>query len=134
VWGDFEEWRYSKNLHCGELQNPRKEEICKSLERYQEYTFFGHDQISAGYKSSLSTAKNTWCNLALGEDDLILLEEMEFSSEGAPGISAGSAMLFSLLDAKLNPSSNLYIGSVYDPASPSYLLKDPCIAERLWRY
>lgn len=127
AWGDFDEWRYSKDLHCMTFQNSRKVEICKSIEKHQEYGFFGHAIISAGYRSSFATAKKAWCELFLTEADLNLLRDMQYDYSLSPQLFVGSGMLFSLLDATLNPGSDLYIGSVYDPSSSDYLIKKGCI-------
>lgn len=127
AWGDFDEWHYSKNLNCGELQNPRKEEICKSLEKYQEYTFFGHAMISAGYRSTYATIKNSWCELSLNEADLERLKAMESDYKLSPPLIQGSGMLYSLLDANLNKDSIMYSNSMYSPTSPNYLIKDGCL-------
>ncbi len=126
VWGDFDEWRYSKNLHCMTYQNYRKVEICKSIEKYQEYEFFGHTIISAGYRSTFATAKKAWCELSLSEADLSLLKDMQYDFSLSPQLMDGSGLLYSLLDAKFHPGSNLNTGSVYDPTSLDYLLKGGC--------
>ena len=126
AWGDFDEWRYSKNLHCAELQNPRKIEICKSIEKYQEYEFFGHAMISAGYRSSFTTTKKAWCELSLTEADFALLEDMRYDYGLSSQLRTGSGMLYNLLDANLNPDSNLYLGSVYGTSSSDYLIRDGC--------
>lgn len=127
AWGDFAEWRYSKNMHCEKMQNSREGEICKSIEKYQEYEFVGHAMISAGYRSSFATAKKAWCELSLTESDLMLLKEMQFDHRLPPQLVSGSEMLFSLLDAKLHPNPDLYpVSGVYSPQSPGYLLKAPC--------
>lgn len=127
AWGDFAEWHYTKNLHCEQLQNSRQEEICKSIETYQEYEFFGHAMISVGYRSSFVTARKAWCELSLTEKDLELLKEMQYPPIELPvQLQVGSGMLFSLLDAQLHPDSPQYVGSLYDPTSASYLLEGGC--------
>lgn len=126
AWGDFAEWRYSKNLHCMTYQNARRVEICRSIEKYQEYGFFGHAIISAGYRPSFTTVKKAWCELSLTEADLKLLKDMQYDYSLSPQLMDGSGMLYSLLNANLNQGSNLYIGSVYDTSSPDYLIKDGC--------
>jgi hypothetical protein len=126
AFGDFAEWRYSKNLHCMTFQNSRKVEICKSIEKYQEYGLFGHATISAGYRSSFATARKAWCELTLTEADLTLLKDMQYDYSISPQLMNGSGMLYGLLDASVNLGSSLYIGSVYDIASPDYLILDGC--------
>lgn len=126
MWGDFAEWRYSKNMHCNELKNQRKEEICKSLEKHQEYKLFGHAMFSAGYRSSFAGVKKSWCELQLTQEDLNLLQDMQHDYSNPPQLMTGSYILFSLLDASLNQNPNLYSGSFYDPLSPDYLIKEGC--------
>ena len=107
AWGDFEEWRYLKNLHCEGLQHPRQEEICKSIEAYQAYELFGHAMVSAGYRSTFTTAQQAWCELLLTESDFELLKGMQYDSKLHPQLRSGSGMLSSLLDAQLHPGSPL---------------------------
>lgn len=126
VWGDFDEWRYSKNLHCMTFQNSRKVEICKSIEKYQEYKLFGHAMFSAGYRSSFAGVKKSWCELHLTQEDLNLLQDMQYEHSHPPQLSSGSSMLFRLLDASLNKKPDLYNGDMYEPSSSNYLIKDGC--------
>lgn len=129
-WGDFAEWRYSKNLHCDRLDHARQQEICNSIERYQVHELFGHAMISAGYRSTFVTAKYAWCALALREQDLTLLDELQYPiTEISPQLQAGAGMLHDLLDAQLHPDAHLYVGSVYDPTSPYFLVKEGCPKE-----
>ena len=117
AWGDFAEWRYSKNLHCMTYQNVRKVEICKSIEKYQEYELFGHAIISAGYRSSFATAQKAWCELSLTETDLGLLRDMQYDNSLPPQLMDGSGMLYIMLDLELHPNSDInsvYRGGVYD--------------------
>lgn len=120
TWGDFDEWRYSKNLHCMTFQNSRKVEICKSIEKYQEYEFFGHAMISAGYRANFTTAKKAWCELSITEPDLSLLKGMQI--EGPMQLQNGSDMLLSMLAAELSLEGVGYM----DHGFASELIKEGC--------
>lgn len=120
MWGDFAEWRYSKDLHCDSFQNVRQTEICKSLEKYQEYTFTGHAIVSAGYRPTFTTATRAWCELSLTETDLQLLDKLQYELVGHNELSTGASMLFNMLDTKLNPETSAYSGSVLDPTSQAF--------------
>ncbi len=82
--------------------------------------------VSAGYRSTFATAQQAWCELLLTESDFELLKGMQYDSQLHPQLMSGSGMLFSLLDAQLYPNTDRYVGSVYDPASPSFLLQGGC--------
>jgi len=113
-------------MHCADLQNSRTEEICKSIERYQEYKFLGHGIFSFGYRASFVTVKKAWCELSLTENDLNLLKDMQYNYSLPPQLMVGSHMLYGLLYGNLNQNSNLYIEDIYNSSSLNYLLKDGC--------
>jgi hypothetical protein len=130
MWGDFKEFRYSKNLHCEKLKNSREIEICKSIEKNQEYSLYGHSMFSAGYRSSFTTAKKSWCDLNLNKEDLDILNKIQYDLQLAPQLSSGAWFLYNLLNTKINPNSPEAInnkGSVYSPSSSDYILKDGCL-------
>lgn len=132
AFGDFREFRYSKNLHCNRIADDREAEICKILEKNQNYEFFGHAIVSFGYQIDFVGARNAWCELHIEEKDEMLLKKMKFGHytdsrlDIDSRINNGADILFSLLNAKLYPDSPLYEGSVYSPWSSDYLLKAPC--------
>ncbi len=127
LWGDFKEWHYSRNLHCDSFTTNREKEICKSIQENQNYELLGHGSFSAGYKFPFSGAKNAWCELHLTSDDFATLKAMKLNYGDSLSLEMGTDFLYSLLDAKLNPNSDLYTTSnIFSPLSKDYLLKDGC--------
>ena len=130
--GDFRVSLYSKNLNCGQIAISREMEICKSIENHQTYEFTGHAIISFGYRMNFTDARNAWCELDIQPQDKPVLGKMQHGyyrdslGQSDSRISNGAGILYSLLDAKLNPNSDLYSNSIYLPQSPEYLLKIPC--------
>jgi hypothetical protein len=133
VSGDLRDFRYSRNLLCDQISDTRESEICRSIERNQNYEFFGHAIISFGYQVSFDGARRAWCELNIQGTDEALLKRMSYKnyvdshSNSDMRLSDGATILSHLLDAQLHPNPDLYpVNSIYSPQSPDYLLKVPC--------
>lgn len=128
--------RYSRNLHCESIVSTRAFEICSSLEKFQEYGFFGHAIPAPGYKVSFDTIRNAWCELDIGQSDVPILREMSNLSEW----QIASLKISQIRDGRIASGADdllrLYYqvnnldqedkNSIFNPTNPSYILRDGC--------
>lgn len=132
-WGDFDPFRYSRNLHCNTMyEDSRSLQICESIQNNQEYEFTGHAIPSAGYKTTFSGVKKTWCELNLSVADKSTLENMsdypsnydKNMSDGYNRMQIGIDFLLRIIDGIENSNAP---EDIFNPKyGDSYILNGGC--------
>jgi len=126
VAGDFESWRYSRNMHCDKLGEGRTLEICKSIEKWSEYSYYGHAMYSFGYRATPETARRVWCEVGITFADKPLLGKMAYDLNLDPRMQTGTSFLLSLLEGIENPTPDPARQDIFTPGAPGYVLEKGC--------
>lgn len=131
--------RLKRDLSCSTYaSSPRAEAICCSLEKELEFTWFGRETLSPGWRMEFRSVARTFCAEKITNkdvDELILLRKSEPSQ-----LSVGAGFLLRILGTKaLEVPSELgdYEReeikneqhdplSLFNPASKDYILRGGC--------
>lgn len=122
--GDTRSFRYSKNLHCEQFADAREAEICRSAEKWQEYTCCGHAMFSPGYRTTFATAKHAWCELAITPEDRQILDRLKSDYSLDPRVYNVADFLLRTLDGIEHPEQGS--GDIFTPGTPGYILEGGC--------
>ncbi|HSE34619.1 MAG TPA: hypothetical protein VLB83_00720 [Candidatus Paceibacterota bacterium] len=122
--GDAKSFRYSKNLNCEQFADARESEVCRSAEKWQEYTCCGHAIFSPGYRTTFVTAKHAWCELAITASDRPLLDRMKNDYSLDPRLSNIADFLVRTLNGIERPEQES--GSIFSPGASGYILEGGC--------
>jgi hypothetical protein len=117
-------WRYSRHMKCGELTEERARDICGSIERNLEYTWFGHAIISPGYRSTWKTVIAVWCEQQIKREDMNELHALSDAEDWR--LASASESLLRLLTGNDQYGYPEAETSIFNPSNPSYLLRDGC--------
>jgi hypothetical protein len=119
-----ERWQYSKQLNCRKQLDRRAQDICRSIERHLEFTWFGHAIISPGYHSTWNTVKNVWCEQHIEQKDAMVLRELAKTHDWR--LESAAESLLRLLTGRDQYGQVEPENSIFNPANPAYLLKGGC--------
>lgn len=124
---------YSKDLGCSEIFDVRGKEICEAVSGNLEWRWTGHAVIAPGWKFDFGGLKKVYCEAKISKDDLPLLMKMCTDYDGGrvctnpsdPRLSMALEWLKSLIIAR-DGGDDFTKGTVFEPDSSSYVLKDGC--------
>lgn len=124
---------YSKDMGCTGISDQRGSEICQSISKHLVWGWTGHAVISPGWKFDFESLKEVYCETKIRKDDFDILMNMctNIKGRGActkpedPRLSLALEGLINLV-VGLDGGDAFTKGTVYDPKSDSYLLKDGC--------
>jgi hypothetical protein len=113
----------SHNLGC-DGQPGRAEEICRRLEREMQWTWTGHAIISPGWRVTFKGIARTYCAEHVGPEDVPALQSLRETTKDWRAES-GADFLIRLVQNKDGGGSE-NITSIFNPANPSFILRDGC--------
>ena len=113
----------SRNLGCDQ-QPGRAQEICRRLEREMQWTWTGHAGISPGWRVTFEDVARTYCAERVGPKDIEALQKLRQTTKDWRAES-GADFLMRLVESK-NGGGGENITSIFNPANPSFILKEGC--------
>ncbi len=119
-----------RTIDCAAFKGkPRAVEICKAIAKNLGWEWMGHATIAPGFKPSFVGIGKTHCRAKITKDDLpTLLELKNYAPRGKGGdwrLESAADMLIHLINNR-EGNGDAMKGSVYDPKSPDYILKQGC--------
>lgn len=129
---------FSKDIGCEVFRDSRSREICDSISENLEWGWTGHATIAPGWKSNWNSVKNVYCDKKITKLDLPILEKMcglkikphmscMMSTDARLAIGVEYLIKMVIVEnAASEELDNEFKGSVYDPKSKNYVLKDGC--------
>lgn len=112
---------------CAGVQPERAREICVAMAASFTWQWTGHASIAPSYKPDLQTIGQAYCRAKLTPADAPALKQLQQSSDWRLESAAG--WLLNILDAEEGKSAEPE-NSVFNPASPHYVLRQGCKADR----
>lgn len=119
-----------RTLDCAPFKGkPRAAEICKAIAKNLGWEWLGHATVAPGFKPNFKGIGKTYCQAKLTKDDLPALQELKnYAPRGKTPdwrLESAADMLTRLVN-NLEGKGDEMKGSVYDPKSPDYILKQGC--------
>jgi len=114
----------SRDLQCAAVANARAQVICRRLGQEMQWTWMGHAIVAPGWRVTFASVRRTYCAEHVGPPDIPALEVLR---KGARDWRAESGADFLLrLVRSVDGSGQESEVSIFNPANPSYILKDGC--------
>jgi len=111
----------SRDLGCDQ-QRGRAQEICRRLAREMQWTWMGHAVISPGWRVTFESVTRTYCAERVGPEDVQALQNLRRTTKDWRAES-GADFLIRLVQ---NRDGGENITSIFNPANPSFILKEGC--------
>ena len=111
----------SRDLGCDQ-QPGRAQEICRRLEREMQWTWMGHAVISPGWRVTFESVARTYCAERVGPEDVQALQNLRQTTKDWRAESGAD----SLIRLVGNRDGGENITSIFNPANPSFILKEGC--------
>ncbi len=89
-----------------------------------QWSWLGHAIIAPGWRVSLESVRRTYCGEHIGPQDIPALEVLRHAAKDWRAES-GADFLLRLLRDK-DGAGDEDVASVFNPANPSFLLKNGC--------
>ena len=114
----------SRDLRCAEILNARAQTICRRLEKELQWTWMGHAIIAPGWRVSFEGVRSTYCAEKIGAGDIAALDVLRQTAKDWRAES-GAEFLLRLVRNK-DSAGDEDIASIFNPANPSFILKNGC--------
>jgi hypothetical protein len=114
----------SRDLQCTAVPDARAQIICRRLEQEMEWTWMGHAIISPGWRVSFKSVRRTYCTENIGPRDISALKMLRQTAKDWRAES-GAEFLLRLVWNE-DGTGDEDITSIFNPANPSFVLKDGC--------
>ena len=111
----------SRDLGCDQ-QFGRAQKICRRLEREMQWTWMGHAVISPGWRVTFESVARTCCAERVGPEDIPALQILRQKTKDWRAESGAD----SLIRLVQNRDGGENITSIFNPANPSFILKEGC--------
>ena len=111
----------SRDLGCDQ-QPGRVQEICRRLEREMQWTWMGHAVISPGWRVTFESVARTYCAERVSPEDVQTLQNLRQTTKNWRAES-GADSLIRLVRNRDGGENNT---SIFNPANPSFILKEGC--------
>jgi hypothetical protein len=113
----------ARRLECVTEGSPRAREICRSIARHLQWRVWGHGAaFMPGWRVEPETLKNVVCDMKLSAEDLPALNALalRYVDGNLNVMTAAQALV------RIYEPGAAYPGSVYDRASPQFVLQGAC--------
>jgi len=114
----------SRDLQCAAISDARAQVICRRLEQEMQWTWLGHAIISPGWRVSFKSVRRTYCAEKIDPRDIAALDVLRKTTKDWRAES-GAEFLLRLVRNK-DGAGDEDIASIFNPANPSFILKDGC--------
>ena len=117
----------SRDIGCSKVADPRGRQICGSVSQSLEWTWLGHAIVSPGWRLTWAGLRRVYCREKVSSADAPALASMSRAADWR--LQSAAEDLLRLVDAAAGRSKEAE-NSIFNPANPSYLLKDGCNPDR----
>jgi hypothetical protein len=120
---------YDHDIGCAAAATGRARTICDAMAAAMEWTWTGHASVDPGDKPTFAGARQVYCDLKIGKEDLEILQTLKKTALVGKAVDwrleSAADMLLRLLnnaDGKGDEPEN----SIFNPKNAAYILKDGC--------
>ena len=114
----------SRNLRCAAIADARAQTICQRLQQEMQWTWMGHATIAPGWRVTFESVRRTYCAKKIGPQDIAALDRLRQTTKDWRA-EGGAEFLLRLVRNK-DGSGDEGITSIFNPANPSFILKNGC--------
>jgi hypothetical protein len=117
----------SRDIGCAQVAPGRPRQICEAIAASLTWQWMGHAVVAPGYKPSFAGIRKVYCELKLGNDDVIALRSLttyDPSRKFLPDwrLESGGDMLLRIV-ASRDGTGTEPGNSIFNPQSPDYIVK-----------
>ena len=113
-----------RNLRCAAIPDARAQTICQRLQQEMQWTWTGHAIIAPGWRITFESVRRTYCAEKIGPQDIAALDRLRQTTTDWRAES-GAEFLLRLVRNR-DGSGDEDITSIFNPANPSFILKNGC--------